>query len=145
MERFCPYLTKSNNGFPIVFSNFVQKGSGFFFFKLGSYFFYQMACIYLSRGGPWSLDFVITTYSYPLPLKYKFAWDFTVTISSHGNQMNISILYNPVYRRQLPSFSKQYYCAVNSGIYQKFLIKLWAHPFPGTIQVVHLLPHQSQS
>ena len=40
----------------------------FFFFKIGSNFFCQMACIYLlnSRGGPQWLDFVITIYSYPL-------------------------------------------------------------------------------
>ena len=46
-----------------------------FFFKLGSKFFCQMACIYLlnSRGGPQSFDFDITyfiyNYSYPLLLR----------------------------------------------------------------------------
>ena len=40
-----------------------------FSFKLGSYIFLQMACIYLlkSRECPQSLDFVITTFSYSLP------------------------------------------------------------------------------
>ena len=31
MERFGLYLTKSKNGFPIVFSNLARKGSGVFF------------------------------------------------------------------------------------------------------------------
>ena len=31
VERFGPYLTKSKNGFPIVFSNLAQKGSRVFF------------------------------------------------------------------------------------------------------------------
>ena len=31
LERFSPYLTKSKNGFPIVFSNLARKGSRFFF------------------------------------------------------------------------------------------------------------------
>ena len=35
LERFGLYLTKSKNGFPIVFSNLAQKGSRVFF-KLGS-------------------------------------------------------------------------------------------------------------
>ena len=45
-----------------------MEGFGFFFFKLGSLFFCQMACIYLlnSHVGPRCLNFVITTYSYPL-------------------------------------------------------------------------------
>ena len=68
VERFGLYLTKSKNGLPNVFSNLARKGSRVFFFKLGSKFFCQRACINLlnSRGGPQSLDFVITTYSYPL-------------------------------------------------------------------------------
>ena len=39
LERFGLYFTKSKNGFPIVFSSLARKGSKFFFFKLGSYFF----------------------------------------------------------------------------------------------------------
>ena len=68
LKCFGLYLTKSKNRFFIVFSNLALKGLGFFFFKLGSYFFCQMACIHLlnSHEGPQSLDFVITTYSYPL-------------------------------------------------------------------------------
>ena len=67
LERFGLYLTKSKNGFAIVFSNLAQKGSGFFF-KARKFFFCQMAYIYLpnSCGRPKCLDFVITTYSYPL-------------------------------------------------------------------------------
>ena len=57
--------------FPIVFSNLARRVQGFFC-KLGSWFFPQMACIYLlnSRGGPRRLDFVITTYRYPLLIGY---------------------------------------------------------------------------
>ena len=53
--------------FPLYFQILRGRVQGFFF-KLGSKFFCQMACIYLlnSRGGTQSLDFVITTYSYPL-------------------------------------------------------------------------------
>ena len=62
LERFGPYLTKSKNGFSIVFSNLAWKGSRVFF-QARNYFFCQMACIYLpnSHGGPQSLNFVITT------------------------------------------------------------------------------------
>ena len=69
LERFGLYLTKSKNGFPIVFSNLARKGSRGFF-ELGSNLFCQMAWIYLlnSCGGPQSSDFVITIYSYPLLL-----------------------------------------------------------------------------
>ena len=31
LEPFVQYLTKSKNGFPIVFSNLARKGSGVFF------------------------------------------------------------------------------------------------------------------
>ena len=71
MERFCSYLTKSNNGFPITFSNLARKGSKVFF-KLGRWFVCQRACIYLliSCGGPKSFDidiaYFISQYSYPL-------------------------------------------------------------------------------
>ena len=62
IESFGLYLTKSKNGFHIVFSNPARKGSGFFF-QAQNLFFRQLACIYLlnSSGGPQSLNFVITT------------------------------------------------------------------------------------
>ena len=53
MERFDQQQKKLKIGFPIVFSNLVRKGLGFFFFMLERKFFHQTPCIYIlnSRGG----------------------------------------------------------------------------------------------
>ena len=65
-------------GFPLYFQILRGRVQGFFF-KLGSFFFCQMSCIYLlnSRGGPQSFDFDITyfisNYSYPLVSVLKSA------------------------------------------------------------------------
>ena len=61
LERFGLYLTKSKNGFPIVFSNLVRKGSEFFL-KLGSYLFLPNGFYSPTKQ---SFDFDIT-YFYPL-------------------------------------------------------------------------------
>ena len=67
--RVLVYIKKKSikKGFLIVFSNLLQKGSGFFL-KLGSKFVCQMARIYLlnSPEGPQWFSYAITTYSYPL-------------------------------------------------------------------------------
>ena len=36
LECFGLFLAKSKNGIPIALSNLARKGSGFFFFKIGS-------------------------------------------------------------------------------------------------------------
>ena len=49
----------------------ILRGRVQVFFQPRNLIFFQMACVYLlnSRDGPQSLDFVITTYSYPLLLR----------------------------------------------------------------------------
>ena len=69
MELFGSYLRMSQMDFPLHF-NFAQKGSGFFF-PAGKQFCFAKWLVFTccSRGGPQSLDFLITyfisDYSYP--------------------------------------------------------------------------------
>ena len=75
-HHFGLYLTKPKIGFPIVFSNLARKVSGFFSSKEANFFLMDFIYLLYSRDGPWSLDFVITTYSYPLTvaLYYMDRW-----------------------------------------------------------------------
>ena len=112
MKRFGLYLTKSNNLFPIAFSNVARKGLGFFFQARKLIFFCQMACSYLlnSHGGTQSFDFDNTYFiynnSYPL-LKESFLHTILFNQKSYKNLFFPRLLFtNVLYNNNNSSYRK---------------------------------------